>query len=115
MRVLVCGSRKWEDYDAIEKRLKLLSKHTVIIEGEAPGADRMARRIAQRLGMVVAPFPAHWDEFGPAAGPIRNQQMLDEGKPNLVLAFGLPGGTGTKDMVARARNAGIPVEELGAS
>ena len=36
-----------------------------------------------------------------------NQQMLDIGKPDLVLAF--PGGSGTADMVAKARAAGVGV------
>lgn len=44
---------------------------------------------------------------GKAAGPIRNQRMLDEGKPDLVVAF--PGGRGTADMVRRAKAAGVPV------
>ncbi len=38
---------------------------------------------------------------------IRNQQMLDEAKPDMVLAF--PGGRGTDDMVSRAEKAGVPV------
>jgi hypothetical protein len=47
---------------------------------------------------------------GKAAGPIRNQRMIDEGKPDLVIAF--PGGRGTADMVSRAKKAGIPVQEI---
>jgi hypothetical protein len=43
------------------------------------------------------------------AGPIRKQQMLDEGKPDLVVAF--PGGRGTAHMVRIARAAGIEVIE----
>jgi hypothetical protein len=26
-----------------------------------------------------------WDRYGHAAGPIRNQRMLDEGRPGLVI------------------------------
>jgi hypothetical protein len=51
---------------------------------------------------------ANWRKYGPAAGPIRNQQMLDWG-PDLVVAFA--GGTGTAGMVALARAAGVPVIE----
>jgi predicted Rossmann-fold nucleotide-binding protein len=43
--------------------------------------------------------------MGLAAGPIRNQQMIDEGKPDLVIAF--PGGAGTHDMMARATKANL--------
>lgn len=62
---------------------------------------------------VVVPvrvFKADWDKHGKAAGPIRNQQMLDEGKPDLVLAFA--GGKGTDDMCRRARAAGVEVRRF---
>jgi hypothetical protein len=36
--------------------------------------------------------------------------MLDEGKPDLVVAF--PGGGGTKDMITRALGAGVSVHEV---
>lgn len=55
-------------------------------------------------------YKADWDTYGLAAGPLRNQRMLDEGKPDVVLAF--PGGKGTADMVARARKAGVRVVEV---
>jgi hypothetical protein len=55
-------------------------------------------------------YMADWDGLGRKAGPIRNQRMLDEGKPDLVIAF--PGGRGTADMVRRAREAGVEVVEL---
>ena len=54
---------------------------------------------------MIELFPADWKVRGRAAGHIRNQQMLDEGRPHLVVAF--PGGRGTADMVRRARAAGI--------
>lgn len=46
-----------------------------------------------------------------AAGPIRDQEMLDKGKPDLVVAF--LGNRGTADMVRRAREAGVPVRRPG--
>jgi hypothetical protein len=57
-------------------------------------------------------FPAQWHKYGRAAGPKRNQQMLDEGKPDLVIAFGGLNGRGTNDMVRRSKNAGILVLEF---
>ena len=54
--------------------------------------------------------PGEWDEIGKKAGPLRNQRMLDEGKPDLVVAF--PGSGGTKDMVRRAVKAGVSVHEV---
>jgi hypothetical protein len=52
-------------------------------------------------------YVAQWKKHGRAAGPIRNQRMLDKGKPDLVVAF--PGGRGTADMIRRAERAGVPV------
>ena len=111
MRVLLCGSRHWTDGDLILRELSALQSVEVVIEGEAPGADTHARHAAEQLGIPVLHFPADWDRHGRAAGPLRNQQMLDEGKPDLVLAFtdGLNTSRGTADMVARARRAGVPV------
>ena len=110
MRVLVCGSRNWTDYAVIERRMEALPPWTVIIEGEARGVDKAARQIAKHLGLEVVPFSAKWEKYGKAAGRIRNQQMLDEGKPDMVLAFLMSDSVGTKDMIARARKAEIPVE-----
>ena len=61
--------------------------------------------------MRVLAFPADWDKYHKAAGHIRNQQMLTEGKPTLVLAFhhDLARSKGTKDMVRRALKAGLAV------
>jgi hypothetical protein len=78
-----------------------------IIHGDCPtGADRVAQAWADKHMMPFKRFPAKWDEFGKAAGPKRNQQMADFGA-NFCIAF--PGGAGTKDMVTRADEAGIPV------
>ncbi len=51
--------------------------------------------------------PAEWSKYGRRAGPIRNKQMLDVGKPHLVVAF--PGGAGTANMVKQAKAAGVPI------
>lgn len=110
MRLLVCGDRHWEDVATMRRALEALLPFTVI-EGEAPGADRMARVEAERLGITVRRYPAYWQRYGRAAGPIRNEQMLTEGRPTHVLAFhhNLAESRGTADMVRRARAAGIPV------
>ena len=67
----------------------------------------MAGKFAEWARIPVKEYPADWQKHGRAAGPIRNQQMLDEGKPDLVVAF--DGGRGTADMIARAEKAGVRV------
>ena len=111
MRILICGDRNWTDVDMIRKRLVDYGRDVdTVIEGEARGADRFARGVAESMGLKVMPFPADWTKYHKAAGAIRNQQMLDEGKPDEVWAFhdDLGNSKGTKDMVDRARKAGLP-------
>lgn len=112
MKVLCCGDRNWTDWQVIERELRGLGPLTVIVEGDARGADRMCGHVARRLNYDVVPVPAQWERYGRAAGVKRNQQMLDE-HPDIerVLAFhpDLAQSKGTADMVRRARAAGIPV------
>ena len=130
MKVLVCGGR---DYGEVpfgcppdsrpyyEKRahaqrrnlhttldtLKIDRGITAIIHGGARGADNEAGYWARRQLISEERYDADWDRDGKAAGPIRNQRMLDEGKPDVVVAF--PGGKGTAMMIKLAEGAGAPV------
>lgn len=115
LTILVCGDRNWTDWAMIVKALwehERIFGELTIIQGEARGADHIASRLADAHGWHNKPFPANWDSFGPAAGPIRNRQMLKEGHPQLVLAFHdtLDASKGTKDMVDIAIAAYIPVK-----
>jgi hypothetical protein len=121
-RVLVCGSRHFQDWRMIWRVLDELAGDfpiAAIIEGDAPGADRIAGEWAQRNGIRDIKYPADWETHGKAAGPIRNQLMIDHGKPDLVLAFPLIDpetgriGTGTADLMRRARRAQIEVIQVG--
>lgn len=112
-RALVCGGRDFTDYNRLERVMDRLSTDftiTAIIEGDARGADRLAGQWAQRRGIPDLKFPANWNRHGRAAGFIRNKQMLDEGKPDLVIAF--PGGRGTDNMIEQAKLADIPVIQI---
>jgi hypothetical protein len=111
--VLVCGGRDYINRDLLWAILDCA--HTIdpietLVSGMARGADTLAANWASKSGIPVAAFPADWKRHGKQAGPIRNQEMIDKGEPDIVLAF--PGGVGTKDMVRRAERAGIPVVEF---
>ncbi len=111
--MLVCGGRNFDDRDrlltAMNAAVQGCDGEIIVIHGGARGADSLAGAIANEAKIRVLVFPADWERNGLRAGPIRNQQMLDEGKPDVVLA--MPGGTGTADMVRRARVAGVTVIE----
>jgi hypothetical protein len=113
MRILVCGSR-YCDVDLSDLVWNFLSEFIpndepcTIIHGAARGVDTQAMIVADMLpNCKHLPFAADWHTHGRAAGPIRNKRMLDEGKPDVVIAF--PGGKGTANMVSQARAAGIKV------
>lgn len=82
-----------------------------IIEGEAAGADMMAKHWAAERGIPFTGYPANWFLYHRAAGPIRNKQMLTEGKPDMVVAFhgDIWSSKGTQNMVMQALGAGLPV------
>lgn len=94
--------------------LTFLGAADTIIHGAARGADSLADFIGHNLGCRVEPFPAQWEKYHRAAGPIRNTQMLVEGKPDRVLAFhrDIAHSKGTADMVKQALKAHLPVEVL---
>jgi len=115
MRILVCGDREWGarpgDLARMGDEFAAFPEDTLIIEGGARGADQMARNFAGAAGFNFVTYPADWIRRGIRAGPERNQRMLDEGKPDLVLAFhhDLSASKGTADMVRRATAAGVEV------
>lgn len=114
MRVLVCGGRHYNDYYQIERTLNGIHNKTFIkllIQGGARGADMLAKSWAEWKKVPVKTYHAQWDEEGKGAGHIRNEKMLKEGKPDLVIAF--PGGKGTANMVKIAKEAKVKVMMIG--
>lgn len=122
MRVLVCGSRTWGENSGEKRTLELVLKGfrmsiETLIHGAARGADTLAAEWAESENRLyggtidVESFPADWETHKKAAGPIRNRKMLQEGKPDLVVAFcnDLNNSSGTADMVKISRKAGLYV------
>jgi hypothetical protein len=114
MKILVCGGRDYTNrarlcscLDAIQSERG--SFH--IIQGGADGADALAREWAGSRCEPCTTYRANWSELGRKAGPVRNQRMLDEGRPDLVVVF--PGGRGTADMLRRAQLAGVEIMIVG--
>jgi YspA, cpYpsA-related SLOG family len=118
MRILVCGGRNFDNSSLMSKTLKKYfnGPGDVLIHGCAKGADQLAEDVILfiygSLGTIpgIERYPAEWSKYGKSAGPIRNKKMLDEGKPDLVIAF--PGNRGTANMVQQAKDAGVKVVEI---
>ena len=82
--VLVAGSRTLENYELVSKYLDIEfanngitpEKYNItIVEGEATGVDRSARRYAIEHNYACKAFPAQWIIYGNQAGFLRNQKM----------------------------------------
>jgi len=116
VRILVTGSREWDDWQRVSTALMGATLGTnwrkvTLVHGDCPsGLDRIADQLARSMDMTPEPHPADWGKHGKAAGPIRNQEMVDAGA-DICLAFfsrrSLNKGTG--DCAGRAKRAGIPV------
>ncbi len=109
--ILVCGGRDYVNrvhlFQVLTKIATEWPGQITLIHGGASGADSLAGEWAKLRGIRTTIYPADWKRDGRSAGPIRNSEMLIDGKPDLVVAF--PGGRGTADMVTKARRAGIPI------
>lgn len=125
-KVLICGGRDFTAFDQanniVRDHLATMSfdppekNEIIFITGMAKGADQ----IPFHLGDLnewggIEKYPANWDKYGRKAGPIRNQQMLDEGKPDLVIAFPTERSRGTYHMIRIAKEAGVEVAVYGPS
>lgn len=141
MRALMCGSLEWLDQEPIETVIVGLMANatdglTIVCGGTtetAQGADLLIARVAETLAdegedVQIEDYPVNWmvhdyenttpvpcyhwpSDHCPAAGPRRNQAMLDQGKPDVGYAFcdHPQKSKGTADMLQRARWARLPM------
>lgn len=122
MRILVTGSRAWAEPSVVTAALHSYwvgggsPKDAVLVHGNAPGADRIARNYWRSLRLHDEPYLADWSNLGSAAGPVRNQAMVDSGA-DVCIGFPIPNPdgkrSGTVDCMDRAHRAGIQVVNLG--
>ena len=109
MILLVCGGRHFNDYELFTQAMAALPfTVSMVIEGGARGADNFGKVWALENGVHYAEVPALWNVFKKAAGGKRNRAMLLL-KPDYCLA--MPGGAGTRDMVALCKENNITVWE----
>lgn len=121
LRILVTGSRTWDDAEIIEGALRPFveqvgAENVTVVHGACPhGADALAHRIARRLGMAPEPHPADWRRHGKRAGFLRNKAMVALGA-DACLAFirdGSRGATHTADLAEAANIPTIRIEYAG--
>ena len=116
MRILVTGSRDWRDFKVIADAIYQVVTEwrckpgdvTIVHGGCKTGADEEANWLAELVGIKVEIHPADWKKHGKAAGPIRNQEMVDAGA-DICLAFIKNNSRGATHCADAAEKAGIPV------
>lgn len=120
MKILITGSRDWQNEEIIFQAIKdetdsarvreIAEPHFIIIHGDCPtGADRFAEAIAHAQGYEVQAYPADWEKYGRRAGMIRNKEMLDL-EPDIVLGFPLKQSKGTIGCLNEAMRRQIPIK-----
>lgn len=135
MRILITGSRDWDDVYAIQKAIDDAMMHrlifldgvddeVVIVHGGAPGADDISGRIADEWNLTKEVHPANWSSCGSGCGPshwrygpngaycprsgfIRNTHMVSLGA-DICLAFIKDGSNGATMTANLAEKKGIP-------
>jgi YspA, cpYpsA-related SLOG family len=108
MNALVIGSTGWRDKAAIRQAL-LEAGVTKIAHGGEGGAERLVGEVSLELRIPCRVYPADWNRYGHAAGPIRNRKMLDAEQPDLVLAFWDGQSPSTLDLINMAIRSGYDV------
>jgi hypothetical protein len=104
MKTAVIGTRTFENYPQLCETLDNLShKPTEIISGGAKGADALAERYAHDNNIPLIVILANWEQHGKAAGPIRNQQIIEACEQVIAFWDGQSKGTGHTIKTAKAK------------
>lgn len=113
MRILVTGSRDWDDDDLIWDTLMEYHRkeeNPILVSGACPtGADAIAEEIAAVFEWEIERHPADWKNYGKAAGFVRNKEMVDLGA-DVCLAFIKNHSKGATMTAGLAMDASMPVE-----
>lgn len=98
MKLVIAGSRTFININRfdIEKYINFfdLQQISIIISGKCKtGPDNSAFWYAKHNKINFEEFPADWDKYGKAAGPIRNKQMAEYGDALLLIWDGKSKGS----------------------
>ena len=105
MKVIIAGSRNFNDYNSLKNKLDIIlknQKEVTIVSGTARGADRLGERYAEENHHKLEKYPAMWDLYGKKPGYIRNEEMAKFSAACVVFWDGK--SKGTKHMIDIAKN-----------
>ncbi|SFT93279.1 Protein of unknown function [Kosakonia arachidis] len=113
MRVLICSGRFYADIHTLTRILDLYTRTQtidVLIHGGHHALGRAIETWARDKDIHIIRYPANWALHGKYAETRRNLFMLEDSRPDVLLAF--PGGEDTAECIKMAQNIGIRVIEV---
>lgn len=116
IRAVVVGSRGFDDYERLKKKMDEVLFRTdgkvEIVSGHAKGADQLGEKYAAENGIPVAVMRPDWKRYGRAAGFVRNREMLEYAAEEtaVVIAFWDGKSKGTKNTIETAKKLGLTTE-----
>lgn len=116
MRILVTGSRDWDDKETIYRALAetqgvMPHDQMILIHGGARGADGIASRYADSMDWGNQIYHPEWDKYGKRAGILRNEAMVNAGA-DVCLAFIRNQSRGATHCANYAETMGVPVKRF---
>lgn len=120
-RIIVAGTRDFNNYEMLNTELSDFIDTILddveaqadieFISGTAKGADSLGEKFAKSRGYSLKFFPADWNKYGKAAGPIRNKQMAEYASEERGVLFAFWDGKsrGSKNMIELAKTYGLEV------
>jgi hypothetical protein len=118
VRIIVAGSRDFNDYELLKEKLDRAKDHFGIFEvvsGKARGADSLGERYARENDLPIAEFPADWDAHGKKAGFMRNADMADYADGCIVFWDGISKGTQHMINLAKEKELNLAIVNYGTS
>ena len=113
MKLIIAGSRNYHDcvvYELIHTTISKLNETNQVKElvtGCAKGVDAFAEKYGRRYNIPIVKFPADWEKYGKAAGPIRNKQMAIYADALLLIWDGE--SRGSANMLKNAKEQGLKI------
>ena len=105
MRVAIVGSRNLK-VDQLDRYLP--TETTEIVSGGARGIDTCARQWANRHSIKLTEFVPEYEKYGRSAPLRRNITIIQNA--DLVLAFWDQKSRGTKFVIDKCKELGVPVK-----
>ena len=110
MKVIIAGSRTITDRKIVEEAIRKSGFDIdIVICGCAMGVDQIGKNWAEMRNITIYSFPAKWEKYGKAAGPIRNEEMAKNADALILVWDGK--SKGSANMLKQAKKYNLKIYE----